>query len=445
MTAAARAEVLAEGAMIGGRFRLVQMLGRGGMGSVYEADDTVIGRRVALKLLHAESGVAVERFEREARAASRISSRHVAAVYDFGRDAEHGLYMVMELVLGETLDRVLAERAPLPITQAAAIGAEIAEALFSAHRAEVVHRDLKPSNVIVLAEGGLKVLDFGIARMLVAEPADVTSTSPNTIVGTPRYMSPECIEGRDVGPAADLYALGIVLFELVTGRAPFIDDIPAVLLTKHLTETPPRLADVKPGVPSGFSDLVARLLAKDPSDRPSSARSVADSLRAMSDDDPVRLGSGVHVTTTGSLRRRRRMRFALVGLVVALLIAASAAIAIVLALDVDRPQAIPIATLPSEPEALPLEVSPPPEPVLPSRMELTVTTDPPGASLELDGEPATAPITLPADGAEHVLTIRMSGYVSETRTFRAERDQAIDLTLRRAPRQKRPPVKLRSW
>jgi hypothetical protein len=446
--AALRADALPRGTVIGGRFRVIALRGHGGMGVVYEAQDTVIGRRVAVKLVPDQRAEVAERFEREARAASHISSRHVAAVHDFGRDQAHGLYMVMELLSGETLDRLISREGAIAPREAVAIAAEIAEALHAAHSAGVVHRDLKPSNVMMLSDGGLKVLDFGIARLHADPRAPVSATASDTIVGTPQYISPECVAGEPVGAAADLYALGVVLFELLAGVPPFTDPVPAALLTKHLREMAPPLEEVRRdlALPEGLSALVARLLEKDPDDRPSSARSVADALRSMTDvDGPVHVGSGVHRTTTSSHRRQRRTRhgiFLAVGLAAVL-----AAITVGVAIAISGPDEVMIAReMQREPTPVEQELAipaPPPEPPI-RTIELVVTTEPPDATLLLDGRAVESPLVIDADGSEHTLEIRADGYTSEQRTFSADRDQSLEILLERE-RRRRPPLKLRSW
>ena len=452
---------LGPGTMIAGRFEVVRVCGEGGMGAVYEAVDSVIGRKVALKLITSPNRETAARFRQEAQAASRVSSRHVSAIHDFGEDPEHGLYMVMELLGGHTLDEVLAKQGALTPSQAASIGADVAEALAAAHEAGVVHRDLKPGNVWILDAGGVKVIDFGIARIAEVEPARESRkslTAPDTILGTPLYMSPESAKGEEVGPPTDLYALGVMLFEMVAGEPPFWDEVPVLLLTKQISEPPPTIGSVRPDValPEGFAGLVGALLEKDPEQRPRSAREVAELLRAMSDEEgPVRLAGDPSSAgaATAVVRRpetiRRTPRLAMVGLGALLVVAAG--IAAGLAIGVREPDR-PAVSLPPEPAP---EREPPPGierfdevPAPPARVRLEVAATPANAELRLDGEPVQSPLTLPNDGAEHLLSLSARGYVDETRTIRADSDLRLEIVMRRRP--PRPgggglPAKLREW
>ncbi len=430
-------DALPAGTVVGGRFRLVRVLGTGGMGAVYEADDQRIDRRVAIKILYVVGPKAAQRFEREARAASRIANRYVAAVHDFGRDPAHGLYMVMELLAGETLDALLAREGALSVARAAEIAADIAEALHAAHEAGVVHRDLKPANVMILEDGGLKVLDFGIAR-LEHDERGATLTAPDTILGTPAYVSPEAVAGRAVGPPADLYGLGVILFEMLAGRRPFVDDVPAVLCTKHLSEKPPRVGDVRGDEQTAaLEPLVAALLEKDPALRPARAGDVATALREVAGEAEVAVAVP---------RRGRSLRVSPLWLgVTAALLLLGIVLGAVLALTGPAPDPTPPAPPPAP------EVAPPapPEvaevPVAPATVELRVTTTPPDATILLDGEPTASPITLAGDGSEHELTVRARGYREQRLRVAADRDRALDVTLARAPRPPDRPVKLRSW
>lgn len=431
---------LPAGTVVGARFRLVRVLGTGGMGAVYEADDLRIQRRVAIKLLHVVGPKAAQRFEREARAASRIASRYVAAVHDFGRDPAHGLYMVMEMLAGETLDALLAREGALPVARAAEIAADIAEALEAAHEAGVVHRDLKPANVMILDDGTLKVLDFGIARLERDERA-ATLTAPDTILGTPAYVSPEAVAGRAVGPAADLYGLGVILFEMLAGRRPFVDDVPAVLCTKHLSERPPRVGDVRGDERAApLEPLVAALLEKDPALRPARAGDVAAALREVASraDVPVAVP-----------RRGRSVRVSPVWLgVTAALLMLGVFFGTVVALTepaLDRPAPAPAPAPEVAPPPPAAEVAEVPEPAAPTTVELRVTTAPPEATILLDGEPASSPITLTRDAREHELTVRARGYREQRVRVVADRDRALDVALARAPRAPARSVKLRSW
>jgi|GEM_PF-1212379 len=274
------------GRTIGGRFTVERRLGSGGMGAVYAATQTSMGRAVALKVMHpryAQSDDAARRFVREARLAATLAHPNVVAVIDFGQEPDGTLYIAMELLDGPRLDEVLAADGPLPAARAARIGLQICDALAAAQRRGIVHRDLKPANVIVVEPGAgrdvLKVVDFGLATSLDGDLS--TLTRPGQIFGTPAYLSPEMIAGREVGGAADLYALGVMLHELVEGRPPFHADSLETLAIQHATASPPPLtADV----PASYAVVVRRLLEKDPAARYPSADAARDALAAALED-----------------------------------------------------------------------------------------------------------------------------------------------------------------
>jgi len=266
-----------------GPYRVVKPLGVGGMGEVWLAEDTRLGRPVALKTVLAAGGEDTrgrERLLREARAAAALTHPGIAAVHDV-LDHNGHVVLVFEFVDGETLHARLG-RGPLPIPEATDIAAQLADALDAAHRHGIVHRDLKPANVIITPEGRVKILDFGVARTLPAGTATTVaggSTSVGDIVGTPGYAAPEqWVSGR-VDARADLFALGVMLFEMVSGRRPFPGHDALALAQAMLSEEAPRLRGIVPVTPAGLDDLVARLLARDPQQRPASAREVRRALR----------------------------------------------------------------------------------------------------------------------------------------------------------------------
>src|SRR5262252_4479968 len=278
--------VFSPGARIG-PFEILAQLGVGGMGEVYRARDTRLGRIVALKVLsdpEKSSSERVERFKREARAISRVSHQHICQLYDIG---QHGAttFLVMEYVQGETLaDRL--KRGPLKFEDALRYGIQMAEALNEAHRAEIVHRDLKPSNVM-LARDGPKLLDFGLAKLragnLAEEVSEATasmppSTSSGLIVGTVAYMAPEQLEGKAVDARADLFALGGILYEMTTGERPFRGDSTASLIAAILTYDPAPLRVRQPLTPASFDWAVRRCLAKNADERWQTARDFSAGL-----------------------------------------------------------------------------------------------------------------------------------------------------------------------
>jgi eukaryotic-like serine/threonine-protein kinase len=269
-----------------GRYRLVRRIAAGGMGEVWEADDTVLGRRVALKVLVEELAAddhATRRFVREARATARLAHPNVARVYDFGRDGGTP-FLVMELLEGQTLADRLAS-GPLPAAEAARVAAAVADALDAAHRRGIVHRDVKPSNVMLTAGGDVKVLDFGIA----AAADEIHSTTGSGLYATVAYVSPERVAGEPATPASDIYSLGAVLYELLCGRPPFLGGSPALVARAHLHDPPLPVRRLAPGVPPRLAEACEAALAKDPAGRPSSAAALATRLRAGARDGRARV------------------------------------------------------------------------------------------------------------------------------------------------------------
>ena len=249
--------------LLGGRYRLVRRCGIGGMGEVWEAEDSVLERRVAVKLVtsdHRHDPAVLARFEREARTGARLVHPNLATVYDYG-EADEGAYLVMELLAGETLAERL-RRGPLPPTEAAVVVAEAAEALAVAHAAGVTHRDVKPSN-LMLTGHGTKVMDFGIAS---GEGEPLTATG--LVIGTADYLAPERARGQTSGPAADVYALGAVLVEAITGERAFRGETPADVARAQVHAEPPDLRPMA-DVPTHIADAASAALAKDPTARPS--------------------------------------------------------------------------------------------------------------------------------------------------------------------------------
>ena len=259
-----------------GRYELVRRIARGGMAEVYLARDLLLDRHVALKVLFPELSVDeafVARFRREAQAAANLSHPNIVSVYDWG-EGDGAYFIVMEYIDGRPLSsHIRAEGALLP-DRAAAVGAAVASALAFAHRAGVIHRDVKPGNVLITSEGHVKVADFGIARATSAAQEDLTQTG--AVMGTATYFSPEQAQGLPVDPRTDLYSLGVVLYEMVTGQPPFSGDSAVAIAYKHVGETavPPR--QVNPALPQAFEDIVLMAMAKDPADR----YQTADELRA---------------------------------------------------------------------------------------------------------------------------------------------------------------------
>jgi serine/threonine-protein kinase len=250
---------------LNGRYRLIGRIGAGGMSVVYKAQDVALGRLVAIKILH-ESLTGdpkfVENFRREAQAAASLSHPNVVTVHDVGQDGSRH-YIVMELVEGEDLKTTVRNWAPLPLANALDLAIQICKGVGYAHRAGFVHCDVKPQNVLVTKDGRAMVADFGIARVI----SEATITRGDSSWGTPHYFSPEQAAGQSATPASDVYAIGIVLYEMLTGRLPFQADSPAALALKHLTEEPPPITDLNPNVPLPVARIIHKVLSKEPSAR----------------------------------------------------------------------------------------------------------------------------------------------------------------------------------
>ncbi|MFI1385602.1 protein kinase [Embleya sp. NPDC020886] len=277
--------------VLAGRYELVRLVGRGGMGEVWQGVDRELGRTVAVKVLPAELTRHEEfrqRFRREARTSAALSHHGVATLHDVGEDVDGGdtvPFLVMEYIDGNTLTDAL-RTGPLPIARAVAIARDVADALVHSHGLGVIHRDIKPSNVMVTESGAIKVLDFGIAKALAETTTRLTATG--LMVGTPAYLSPEQIDGEAVDARSDVYSLGCLLYELLTGQPPFTGDSPFAVMNQHLTKTPPPPSALRADVPGGIDTLALSALAKSPAQRYADAAAFRSALesaqRALSAD-----------------------------------------------------------------------------------------------------------------------------------------------------------------
>jgi eukaryotic-like serine/threonine-protein kinase len=261
-----------------GRYRVIRKLGTGGMANVYLAEDQELGRSVAIKMLderHSQDEQFVERFRREASSAAGLSHPNIVSIYDRGQ-AEGTYYIAMEYIEGRTLKELLVTRGPTPIPVALDYTRQILAALGFAHKNGIVHRDIKPHNVVVAPDGRLKVMDFGIARSGTSQ-----MTETGSIIGTAQYLSPEQAKGAPVTPASDIYSVGIVLYEMLTGTVPFTGETPLEIAMKHLSATPLPPSEKRHEVPPEIDAIVLRALAKDPTARYQSAEEMdADLARA---------------------------------------------------------------------------------------------------------------------------------------------------------------------
>ena len=316
------------GEVIAGRYELEERVGSGGMSTVYRAHDSMLERKVALKILHqrlVDDEEYVERFRREARAVAQLAHPNIVTVIDRGEDAGRQ-FIVFEYVDGDDLKQMIDRAGPLPIDQVVELGREIAAALAFAHERGIVHRDVKPQNVL-LSEGRAKVTDFGIARSLDVEHG-VTQTG--TVLGTSNYIAPEQASGQPIDDRSDVYSFGVVLFELLTGTVPFEGESFVAVALKHINEPAPSVLDRRPDTPPRLARLVDAMLEKDHDARPSMDE-VAGELAAVDAVEPPEPGDRTFVATRQRPpRRRRRSAWPLVLAALGVFVLAGAAAALLL-------------------------------------------------------------------------------------------------------------------
>jgi len=269
------------------RYELTAPIAEGGMGALWEGMDRRLNRKIVIKVIrpsvHRDSSV-MRRFYREARVTARLGHPGVPVLYDFGTDRGE-LFMVMQYVAGVTIADLIAEVTPVPIPWSAAIAAQVCTALAAAHGQHLVHRDLKPSNVMLCPDGSVKVLDFGLAGALT--PGEFSQiTRSGELPGTASYMAPEVAEGKSAEPASDLYSVGCMLYELVTGKRVFADPDPVTEIESHLFKQPPLARSARPDISAELDALIDELLAKTPEARPAEAGSVALRLLPLATDLP---------------------------------------------------------------------------------------------------------------------------------------------------------------
>lgn len=280
--------------IVGQQYKILSELGSGGMGIVYHGVDIMLEREVAIKKLRSEfsrTPDTAERFRREAKIQARLNHTNIAHLYSFFKDGD-SFYIVMEFVDGTPFSKLL----PMPWPQAVVMFLEILEGLEYAHSHGVLHRDLKPDNIMAGPRGEVKIMDFGIAHVL----GSVRETREQSLVGTLQYICPELINSREIGPRSDIYSLGILLFEFISGKLPFTADNDFALLHQHLEKEPPLLSTVAPGVPKFLDDAIFRAMRKAPEDRFASCQEMADFLRAHAPDLPEKV---VSLDANRSIRR----------------------------------------------------------------------------------------------------------------------------------------------
>jgi serine/threonine-protein kinase len=294
------------GVTLADRYHIVRCIGKGGMGVVYEAMHVALGKRVAIKLLldkYENDTEAVERFHREALTATQIGDDHIIDVIDVGATAQGRSFVVLELLDGQDLGKLLAATGPMPASRAVHIIQQVLRGLGAAHAKGIVHRDMKPDNVFVVPHSEtpdfVKILDFGISKIIAAQDAKVRLTATGTVVGTPIYMAPEQAMGNSVDHRADLYSVGVMLYELLAGRPPFVAESYLALVTQHLQAVPPDLGAMRPDLPRPLVNAIHRALAKEPDQR---YRSAEEFARALPAPGLLRTNEGLGVTYgSGSL------------------------------------------------------------------------------------------------------------------------------------------------
>jgi serine/threonine-protein kinase len=336
------------GTTLAGRFTVLSRIGSGSMGSVYRARQAKVGRDVALKIVRRDRAYDPEtkaRFEREARAVSTLTSPHTVTAFDFGEAEDGSWFLALEMLEGETLGERLRRERRLDWVEALRFAREALSSLAEAHQQGIIHRDLKPDNLFLAKQRDTaveretcKILDFGIAKWVRGEeaPLDQLQTLAGTVFGTPRYMSPEQAQGAPLDARSDLYSLGVLLFQMLTGRAPFVDDDAVVVMAKHIKNPPPTFAEAAPNVaiPAVIEQVVRRALEKEPNMRPTSAEQMRSELEdaleaARSQESGVRPALAASDDLPASLRVAERRAWVLAALLgVSLVVVAALSIAI---------------------------------------------------------------------------------------------------------------------
>jgi len=397
------------GQEVGGRYRLIRRIGKGGMGVVYEAEHLGLDKRVAIKFLldrFADDLEVVERFHREARTASRIGQENIIDVTDVGHGADGRPYIVMELLAGGDLATVLSASGPMPAPRAVHVIRQVLRGLGAAHGKGIVHRDMKPENVHLIERGGdpdfVKIMDFGISKVIAASDSKVRLTATGAVIGTPIYMAPEqALAQTELDQRVDLYAVGVMLYELLAGRPPFLSTSYLGLVTQHINTAPPNLAQFRPDLPRPLIAAVHRALEKDPAKRFQSAVEftralpATPALRELDVAETVGDSSRIEVTDearaaaaartpgleTPPARRQRRLAWIVAAAVV--VVAAGVAVAVVTRGGHQEVHAVAKES-PVTPPAPPVIAPQPPAPEVVALGKIDVRTDPSGAKVFVD-------------------------------------------------------------
>ena len=403
------------------KFRIVRLIGRGGMGEVFEAEHAQLGKRVAVKLMlekYNGDREAIARFTREALAAGRIGDPHIIDVMDIGTAPDGRAYVVMELLTGQPLSRLIEEAGPLPLNRAIKIMRQVLRAVGAAHNKGIVHRDLKPDNIFLTTQGDqqdyVKLLDFGISKIVDPDMAAAATklTTTGVVMGTPLYMAPEQAMGSEIDHQADLYACGVIFYEMLAGKPPFEGHTYAVLVAKLLTTDAPLLSDVREGLPPKLVAAIHRALEKEPKARHPHADAFLLALPATQSGSPVELAGtvasgqqAVAVRVPGPASKKN----VIIGVAAALAGVAVATIILV------KMQGSP-APAPSPTTTEPVQVTAPVTPE-PTRIELAVS--PADAVVTLDSDPKHTyrdGQAIVVEPGTHELVVELAGHLTQTRT-----------------------------
>lgn len=429
-----------------GSYRLVDLIGEGGMGFVYLAEHTRLGRQVALKVLrseYADNPSAVRRFFGEARAVNQINHENIVQITDFIEQPGSANYYIMELLEGNNLSHLITDHGAMSPHRAMAITLQVAKALDVVHGAGTIHRDLKSENIILIERGGqpdfVKLLDFGLAKLFeTVDGKPMSQTAEGAILGTPEYMSPEQAAGKKVDHRTDIYSLGVVLYEMVTGKKPFTGSDLGDLVIQHLTTTPARPAkrkDARYKIPKGLDQLIMDCLGKEPDQRPQAMREVVQRLRKIGESESVQLEAFSLAPPVGS---RRSL---LVALGLAVLMMAGTGVGLYLWVEANGKQARAATGQGLDP------VTKPEQPPLPEKVKVVMDSSPPGA-LVFDPVSQTqvgkTPITLAFERSSLVKTFefRLDGHkpVQQKVTLLADAQVVVTLakmTVKKPPKKKR--------
>ncbi len=451
------------GQVIADRFKIISLMGAGGMGTVYEAQHTFIDKRVALKLLHSDvtaNPEAMVRFQREAMAASTIGHENIVQIDDCGRLADGQIYLTMEYLEGAALNDLLAQR-QLPIREVLEFAIQTCHGLAAAHSKGIIHRDMKPENIFWVEElARVKILDFGIAKIIRSD-SETNLTKTGTIFGTPNYMAPEQALGKAIDHRVDIYAMGVILFEMVTGQLPFRSDSFVAILTQHVTEPPPSPKEIagEREVPQELERIILRTLAKDPADRYQSMGELVTVLTALhgeiTDGAPLdahlrlsKISPPSHAretepqstpakvtATAGELMPTPTPKRRYYGVTVVAAVLLAGAIAVFLFLRPTPPAQLASANTAAVRDQQPLPALPPDATPAPRSVQILIETIPSGAAIERDGEQiGEAPDMIAApEGHKVTLILRLAGHQSRVLEFTATDGMKQKVTMKSDP------------